>query len=83
MQRLRRGSLECKPFLQAGAAEGVEAVEEGEGLEEYFCTYLHAMALAMGENAGTTVWGLLCKRTEQFSSLPKSIWLDLRASAIV
>jgi hypothetical protein len=32
--------LEGEPFFQTGAAEGVQAVEEGEGLEEDFCAYL-------------------------------------------
>jgi hypothetical protein len=31
-----RGELEGEPFFQAGAAEGVQAVEEGEGLVEDF-----------------------------------------------
>jgi hypothetical protein len=36
-----------EPFLQTGAAESMEAVEEGEGLVEDVCTYL-SMALAGG-----------------------------------
>lgn len=35
-----RGELEGEPFFQAGAAEGVQAVEEGEGLVEDFGTDL-------------------------------------------
>lgn len=42
--RARRGvdaqRLEVEPFLQAGAAEGVQAVEEGEGLVEEVGAYL-------------------------------------------
>jgi hypothetical protein len=32
--------LEAEPFLEAGAAEGVQAVEEGEGLVEEVGAYL-------------------------------------------
>jgi hypothetical protein len=34
MQRCRGRGLEGEPLFQAGAAEGVQAVEEGEGLVE-------------------------------------------------
>lgn len=34
------GGLEGEPVLEAGAAEGVEAVEEGEGLVEELGAYL-------------------------------------------
>jgi hypothetical protein len=43
----RRGrGLQGEPFLQAGAAEGVEAVEEGERLVEKVGTDLSMTALA-------------------------------------
>jgi hypothetical protein len=34
MQRSRGRGLKGEPFFQAGAAKGVQAVEEGEGLVE-------------------------------------------------
>lgn len=34
------GALGREPFFQTGAAEGVEAVEDGEGLVEEFCADL-------------------------------------------
>jgi hypothetical protein len=33
--------LEVEPFFQARAAEGVQAVEEGERLVEHLCAYLY------------------------------------------
>ena len=40
MQRCGSRGLEGKPFFQAGAAEGVQAVEEGERLVEQVGAYL-------------------------------------------
>ena len=40
MDRGRSRGLELEPFLQAGAAESMQTIEEGEGLVEQVCTYL-------------------------------------------
>jgi hypothetical protein len=40
--------LPAEPFFQAGAAEGVEAIEQGEGLEEKLCAYLYGTSRLAG-----------------------------------
>jgi hypothetical protein len=48
MERRRGGGLKGKPFFQTGAAEGVQAVEEGERLIEEVGADLWQRAMLVG-----------------------------------